>query len=55
MKPLKYHKEDRMAYITVIAYVILVVVIGRCVPDAIWVFKMYTGTEELKNLRPKFM
>lgn len=38
MKPLKYHKEDRMAYITVIAYVILVVVIGRCVPVHIWVF-----------------
>ena len=38
MKPLKYHKEDRMAYITVIAYVILVVVSGRCVPVHIWVF-----------------
>jgi len=38
MKPLKYHKEDRTAYITVIAYVILVVVIGRCVPVHIWVF-----------------
>ena len=38
MKPLKYHKEDRIAYITVIAYVILVVVIGRCVPVHIWVF-----------------
>ena len=38
MKPLKYHKEDTMAYITVIAYVILVVVIGRCVPVHIWVF-----------------
>lgn len=38
MKPLKYHKEDRTAYITVIAYVILVVVIGRCVSVHIWVF-----------------
>ena len=38
MKPLKYCREDRIAYITVIAYVILVVLIGRFVPLHIWVF-----------------
>ena len=38
MKPLKYCRKDRIAYITVIAYVVLVVLIGRFVPLHIWVF-----------------
>ena len=38
MKPLKYCRKDRIAYITVIAYVVLVVLIGRFVPLHIWIF-----------------
>ena len=38
MKPLKYRREDRIAYIVVIVYVVLVVAIGRCVPVHIWIF-----------------
>ena len=38
MKPLQYSKNDRIAYIVVIVYVILVVVVGRCVPVHIWIF-----------------
>ena len=38
MKPLKYRREDRIAYIAVIVYVILVVAVGRCVPVHVWVF-----------------
>ena len=38
MKPLKYCRKDRIAYITVIAYVVFVVLIGRFVPLHIWIF-----------------
>ena len=38
MKPLKYHSNDRIAYIIIVVYVILVVVIGRFMPLHIWIF-----------------
>ena len=38
MKPLHYLKRDYIAYIVVIVYVILVVVIGRYVPLHVWIF-----------------
>ena len=38
MKPLRYEKRDRIAYVVVIVYVIAVFVIGRYVPLHVWVF-----------------
>ena len=38
MKPLRYKSRDYAAYIIVIAYVVAVVAIGRCVQLHIWVF-----------------
>ncbi len=38
MKPLRYKGRDRMAYLTMAAYVAMVVVIGRNVPLHVWIF-----------------
>lgn len=38
MKPLRYKGRDRMAYLTMTAYVVLVVVIGRNIPLHVWIF-----------------
>ena len=38
MKPLKYQSRDRMAYVTMVVYVALVVAIGRFVPLKVWIF-----------------
>ncbi len=38
MKPLCYKGRDRMAYLTMAAYVVLVVVIGRNIPLHVWIF-----------------
>ncbi|MCI9022957.1 MAG: energy-coupling factor transporter transmembrane protein EcfT [Dorea sp.] len=38
MKPLRYKGRDRMAYLTMAAYVVLVVVIGRNIPLHVWIF-----------------
>ncbi|MGN1167308.1 MAG: energy-coupling factor transporter transmembrane component T family protein [Lachnospiraceae bacterium] len=38
MKPLKYQRRDRIAYIVVFVYLIAVVLIGRYVPLHIWIF-----------------
>ncbi len=38
MKPLRYKGRDRMAYLTMAAYVALVVVIGRNIPLHVWIF-----------------
>ncbi len=38
MKPLHYRTSDKIAYIVVIIYVILVFVVGRYVPLRVWIF-----------------
>lgn len=38
MKPLHYRGRDHMAYLTMAAYVALVVVIGRYMPLHVWIF-----------------
>lgn len=38
MKPLAYHGCDRMAYVVMILYMVLIVVVGRFVPFHIWIF-----------------
>ena len=38
MKPLKYHYQDRLAYVITLGYLIAIVVIGRFVPFKLWIF-----------------
>lgn len=38
MKPLHYRSRDYMAYVVVIAYVILVVAVGRLIKIRLWIF-----------------
>lgn len=38
MKPLKYHYQDRLAYVITWGYLIAIVVIGRFVPFKLWIF-----------------
>lgn len=40
MKPLKYHYQDRLAYVITWGYLIAIVVIGRFVPFKLWIFRI---------------